>query len=208
MLTASSNTMAFASYRSILLRGVKSQLNPYAAEWKPSHIATPIQNITYWNTPETVQEEFCTYNNEKLENPAYEHYTALLRLRTNPIFRKKFAVFAENMLCITNTDTEKGLRLALPWWNIKNYKQRGGQKKKYVGLYLEYKQDDFIWQIAYECDDIDDPTTGWFMQWFHREECCGFSCDYYGCHTNYKIPKTYMKNPTKRQTYIRKLIDQ
>lgn len=187
------------SYRSVLL-GLKSDLNPFAAEWIPSSLKVASPSHTFWDKPEYVEPEFYTYKDHApLINPSYKYYNTLLQLRTNPIFKKKFAIFAENMLCITDTDTEKGLRLDIPTWTAFDHTTWQGQKKKYVGFFLKYKQDDLTWSIAYECDDLEDPKTGWFMQWFHEDECCAYSCDYYGCHHNYKMPKTYIKDPVKRK---------
>ncbi len=188
------------SYRSALLVGVKPTLNLNAQEFVPEHIKNP--PTTFWDTPEKGEPEFYTWKDKKYENPTYPRYKTFTELRSNPVFKKKFAIFAENILCITNVDTMQGLRFNPPYWGSDNYKDWKGQKKKYVGLHLEYKQDGIVYRIAYECDDLEDPGTGWFMQWFHKEDCGG-SCDYYGCYHNYKAPKGY-KPPalkTKQQAF-------
>ncbi len=182
------------SYRSALLVGVKPTLNPNAQEFVPEHIKNPPS--TYWDTPEKEEPEFHCYKDEKYPNEFYQRYKTFQKLRSNSVFQKKFAIFAENILCIRNADAEKGLRFNQPYWGSYDYKDWKGQKKKYVGLHLEYMQDGFYYNIAYECDDLEDPGTGWFMQWFHEEECGG-SCDYWGCHANYKSPKGY-KPPALR----------
>ncbi len=175
------------SYRSAVL-GIKSNLNPNASEWVPLDMRPPTApKHTYWDIPEVPEQEFFVYKDgNKLPNDHYPYYQRFIKLRENPIFQKKFKAFAENILCITECDVEKGLRMKLPGWG-KPLPWKG-QKKSFVWLYLTYEQDGFQYNIAYECDDIDVPSTGWFMQWFHKNECEG-SCDYYGCHGNYKRPK-------------------
>lgn len=178
------------------MSNVKLSLNPKAEEFVPEHIKNPPP--TFWDTEEKEEPEFFEHKGEKFENPYYVLYRKFVEIRANIGFQKKFAIFAENMLCISNSDTLKGLRFATPSWMSSDYTTQKGQKKKYVGFYLEYKQDGITYRIAYECDDIEDLRTGWFMQWFCEEECCGFSCDYYGCYANYKAPKGYIKDHKQR----------
>ncbi len=65
---------------------------------------------------------------------------------------------------------------------------------------MMYRQDGITYNLVYEHDgDINDPRNGWFVQWFHKEECCGFSCDFFGCERNYKAPKNYKKNMEERR---------
>ncbi len=174
------------SYRSVVL-GINSNLNPNASEWVPlnMHPHTPPKH-TYYDVPEVPEEEFIIDKDYKYENHNYSYYQHFIKLRESSIFQKKFQVFAENILCVTNTDVKNGLRMTLPNWASLPWK---GHKKSFVWLYLTYKQDGFTYDIAYECDNIEDPSTGWFMQWFHNKDCCGYSCDYYGCHNNYIRPK-------------------
>ncbi len=116
-----------------------------------------------------------------------EQYAALQRLKKSPTFQRKFAMFAENILCVTETDTEKGCRIdlrATQYWSKSTY---SGKKKATIGFWFLYRQDGFTYTVVYECDDLKDPRSGWFYQWEHDEDCCGFSCDYFGC--PYKYPK-------------------
>lgn len=184
--------MSKFSYRSALMTNVKLTLNPKAEEFVPEHIRNP--PATFWDTEEQEEPEYYEYKGEKFPNSEYPVYKAFNTLRDNPVFQKKFTIFAENMLCISNSDVLKGLRFAPFWWMSGDYSSIKGQKKKFIGFYLEYKQDDITYRIAYECDDIEDPRTGWFMQWFCKNDCCGFSCDYYGCYVNYKAPKGYVND--------------
>lgn len=193
-------TIIKMSYRSALMTNITHKLNAKAEEFVPEHIKNP--QPTFWNTEGQEEPEFFEHKGEKFENPAHALYKKFVALRANPIFQKKFAIFAENMLCITNSDVIKGLRFAHPSWMGTNYTDKKGQKRKYVGFYLEYNQDDLMYRVAYECDDIDDPQTGWFMQWFCKDDCCGCSCDYYGCYSNYKTPKGYIKGPVERRKNI------
>lgn len=117
-----------------------------------------------------------------------KQYTSLQRLKKSPTFQRKFATFAENILCVTETDTEKGCRIdlrATHYW-YEGHCDLPGKKKKFIGFWFLYRQDDITYTCVYECDDIADPRTGWFYQWSHDDECCGYSCDYFMCH--YKCP--------------------
>ena len=148
----------------------------------------PIIATTYWEKPEKPEPLTLQHYDHSCFNPAYTSYHLLLKLRIHPTFRKLFADFAENILCITNTDTEKGLRLDSTLWNsiFMDGQVYNGQHKKYLPLFLVYKQDGMTWSIAYECDILEDPSTGMFNLWVHKDDCCGLSCSFYQCHMNYK----------------------
>jgi hypothetical protein len=158
-----------------------SKFNPNAAEYiplKPAH--------TFWDDCPDLKEEVpdAGYSNEWEK----KQYATLHHLKKSPTFQRKFATFAENILCVTETDTEKGCRIDLrntQYWH-KEYCDLPGKKKKFIGFWFLYRQNGFSYACVYECDDLADPRTGWFYQWEHDEDCCGFSCDYYGC--CYKYP--------------------
>ncbi len=176
--------MAF-SYRSALMKNV--------VESQTSEPAVPaivvVSTTRYWDTEETPQPEYVEFNGEKYPNDMYEKYSQVATLRKDPIFQKKFKIFAENILCIANADVEKGLRLNHSYSVNFATDPFKGQKKKFAGLYMYYRQDGITYNISYEFDNIKDSRTGWFLQWFHDDECCGFSCDYYGCYANYRRPR-------------------
>ncbi len=166
------------SYKNALTANIPFQLNPYAKEF------VPLKPHTFW--------EDCT---SKEEVPDAEHsnqwekkqYDALQRLKKSPTFQRKFATFAENILCVTETDVEKGCRIdlrATQYWHEK-HNTLPGKKKGLIGFWFLYRQDGITYQVVYECDDIEDPRTGWFYQWDHNEACCGFSCDFFGCCYDY-----------------------
>lgn len=118
-----------------------------------------------------------------------KHYDALEKLKMSPTFQRKFAIFAENILCITDTNTEKGCLadFSVPTYAVKKDINNNipGRKKAIVGLWFLYRQDGFTYGVVYECDDIDDPRTGWFYTWEHDSSCCGYSCDYFLCQFRY-----------------------
>ena len=173
------------SYKSALIRNIPKtefKLNPYAVEYipqKPAHI--------FWEDcplyKEAVPDE---YSNEWEK----KQYAALQRLKKSPTFQHKFATFAENILCVTETDTEKGCRIdlrATQYWGQGSDER--GKKKKRIGFWFYYRQDGFTYKVVYECDDLEDPRTGWFYQWDHDDACCGFSCDFFGCYYAYPAKK-------------------
>ena len=155
-----------------------SNLNPNASEFKPH---------TYWDDcPSYITEQTPDEYSNQWQR---EQYDALQRLKNSPTFQKKFATFAENALCITDTNTVKGchanLEPSMCWYDENVGIQNKGKKMKNIGFWFIYRQDGFSYNVVYECDDINDPRTGWFYQWEHRKDCEGFSCDYFGCHSNY-----------------------
>ena len=174
------------SYKSALIRNIPKtefKLNPYAVEYipqKPAH--------TFWDDEDAIkylEKEVIPgkYHSE------WEHkqYNALQKLKKSPTFQRKFATFAENILCVTDTNTEKGCRIDLRatlYWGQGSDER--GKKKKLIGFWFLYRQDGFTYKVVYECDDLEDPRTGWFFQWDHDDDCCGFSCDFFGC--CYKYP--------------------
>jgi hypothetical protein len=171
------------SYKSALVGAnapakIMSNLEPSASEFKPR---------TFWEESHYLKEQIpdeCSNQWEKAQ------YAALKRLQCDPTFQKKFSTFAENILCISATNTELGCRINLePSMNWNDETSRfgsKGKKMKNIGFWFIYRQDGFSYNVVYECDDIDDPRTGWFYQWEHDEDCGGFSCDYFCCH--YKYP--------------------
>lgn len=137
---------------------------------------------TFWEDCKFPEKVLTEYSNEweKMQ------YAALQRLKKNPIFQQKFGTFAEDSLCIIDTDTEKGCRIELDptqYWSTDSDKR--SKKKKRIGFWFMYRQDGFTYKVVYECDDLNDPHTGWFCQWEHNDDCCGYSCDYFGCHYAY-----------------------
>jgi hypothetical protein len=146
-----------------------------------SDVPKPSAGHTFWEDcsfPERVPTE----DSNMWEK---EQYAALQHLKKSPTFQRKFAMFAENILCVTETDTEKGCRIdlrATQYWSKSTY---SGKKKAIIGFWFLYRQDGFTYTVVYECDNLKDPRSGWFYQWEHDEDCCGFSCDYFGCPYNY-----------------------
>ncbi len=171
------------SYKSALIGNMsKPALNPYAEEYIPLRPAH-----TFW--------EDCSFKDNVPNEYSYEwekkQYDALQRLKKSPTFQRKFATFAENILCVREADTEKGCRIdlrATQYWDGE-HRDLTGNKKKRIGFWFLYRQDEITYCCVYECDDLEDPRTGWFFQWEHDEECCGFSCDYYGCCYKYPCKK-------------------
>ena len=173
------------SYKSALIRNIPKtefKLNPYAVEYipqKPAH--------TFWEDCPLYKEAVPgEYSNEW----EHKHYAALYRLKKSPTFQRKFATFAENILCVTETDTEKGCRIdlrATQYWGQGSDER--GKKKKRIGFWFYYRQDGFTYKVVYECDDLEDPRTGWFYQWDHDDACCGYSCDFFGCYYAYPAKK-------------------
>ncbi len=179
-----------SSYHDILVSS--KALNPYAAEFVPaSQNNVQAKSPRFWDgefdKPEVDEPEFHEYNGKKYPNRVYHDYCLFKSLRDNPIFQSKFSTFAENTLCILNHDIKLGLRFAKEdTYSLKERESpRTGYKKAHVQFYLYYKQDDITYKIAYECDDPNDPSTGWFLQWAHLDDCDGFSCDFWGCYSNY-----------------------
>ncbi len=171
------------SYKSALTANIPKtpfKLNPYAAEYKPPH--------TFWEDCPFYKEEVPgEYSNEWQK----KQYAALQKLNKSPTFQRKFATFAENILCVTDVNTEKGCRIDLretQYWH-KEYNDLPGKKKKFIGFWFYYRQDDITYTCVYECDDLEDPRTGWFYQWEHKDDCCGFSCDFFQCYYNYPLKK-------------------
>lgn len=171
------------SYKSALIHNIPKtefKLNPYAVEYIPQK---PVH--TFW------EEEDCKYFKEEIPGEyhsewAHKHYNALQKLKKSPTFQRKFATFAENILCVTDTNTEKGCRIdlrATQYWGQGSDER--GKKKKLIGFWFYYRQDGFTYKVVYECDDLEDPRTGWFYQWDHDDACCGYSCDYFGCYYSY-----------------------
>lgn len=159
------------------------KLNPSAAEYIPSKPAH-----TFWEDCALLKEEVTDeYSNEWQK----KHYTALHQLKKSPTFQQKFATFAENILCVTETNTEKGCRINL---RASKYWSQGsdahGKKKRLIGFWFYYRQDGFTYRVVYECDDLADPRTGWFYQWQHDDNCNGYSCDHFRCY--YKYPSKRM----------------
>jgi hypothetical protein len=174
------------SYKSALTANIPTtpfKLNPDAAEYippKPAH--------TFWEDAALLKEEIPNEYSNKWE---HRQYAALQRLKKSPTFQRKFATFAENVLCITGVDTEKGCRIDLyetRYWP-EEVCDLPGKNKEYIGFWFMYRQDGFTYLVAYECDDLEDPCTGWFYQWEHKDDCCGWSCDYFQCHYNYPLKK-------------------
>jgi hypothetical protein len=169
------------SYKSALIRNIPKtefKLNPYAVEYipqKPAH--------TFWEDCPLYKEEVPgEYSNEWEK----KQYAALQRLKKSPTFQRKFATFAESILCVTETDTEKGCRIdlrATQYWGQGSDER--GKKKKLIGFWFYYRQDGFTYKVVYECDDLADPRTGWFYQWDHDNACCGYSCDFFDCYYRY-----------------------
>lgn len=149
-----------------------SKLNPFAP---------PYIHHTFW------EEEDNKYLKEVIPDKYFsewEHkqYNALQKLKKSPTFQRKFATFAENILCVTDTNTEKGCRIdlrATQYWGQGSDER--GKKKKLIGFWFLYRQDGITYSVVYECDDLEDPRTGWFFQWDHDDACCGYSCDFFGC---------------------------
>jgi len=162
------------SYKTIL---TGSTLNPFATAY------IPLKTHTFWEDCDFL-EGVPTDRDNAWEK---KQYAALKRLKKSPTFQRKFATFAENILCLINVDCEKGCRIQLDatqYWHDEN-NNIPGKKKAVIGFWFTYRQDGITYNVVYECDDLDDPRTGWFYQWTHDEDCCGYSCDYYGCHYKY-----------------------
>jgi hypothetical protein len=177
------------SYKTALTANIPKDVfkfNPHAKEFVPSAQLKPAH--TFWDDYPNFKEKVP----DDLENK-WEHaqYNALQQLKKSPTFQRKFATFAENILCVLNTNTEKGCRIdlrATQYWHDK-YNNTPGKKKAMIGFWFLYRQDGFTYKVVYECDDLDDPRTGWFYQWDHIDDCCGFSCDYFGCPYSYGIKR-------------------
>ena len=165
-----------------------------------SHVPTISEvSTTYWDDVEEKYRPSTVWT-----EPDYypEIVTVFKKLVTNKLFQRKFAMFAENMLCLQNTDTVKGLKLHSPSYD--SIYERKGQFKEKVGFFMMYRQDGITYNIVYEHDgDINDARNGWFVQWFHLDECCGYSCDFFGCEGNYKPPKNYKKDMEVRRKEAR-----
>ena len=160
-------------------------LNPKAPAYVPcgaySHTTAYPQTTshTFWETAEEPP-------NEESSLCEIQHYEALTKLKMSRVFKKRFAAFAENTLCLTGTDTEKGCQINpdAARGTFDGYQTHEGKKKSNIGFWFIYRQDGISYNVVYECDNIDDPA-GWFFQWDHNEECSGLSCDWWGCHINY-----------------------
>ena len=170
------------SHSTIFTKYMSSTLNPYATMYVPYVAATqPNRSHTFWETAEFPP-------NEESSLCEIQHYEALSKLKMLYVFKRKFAVFAEKCLYLSGTDTEKGCQMNpdAARGTFDGYQTHEGKKKSNIGFWFIYRQDGISYNIVYECDNINDPTTGWFFQWEHDEECCGFSCDWWGCHVKYQ----------------------
>jgi hypothetical protein len=88
------------SYKTALTANIPFKLNPHAKEYvslKPNH--------TFWEDASFKEDVPDAKHNNEWEK---KQYAALQRLKKSPTFQRKFATFAENILCVTDTDTEKG----------------------------------------------------------------------------------------------------
>lgn len=183
------------NYKSALVKNMKvKEVVSQVQSPVPADVST-----TYWDDVEEKYRPSTVWT-----EPDYypEIVTAFKKLVTNKLFQRKFAMFAENMLCLQNTDTVKGLKLRSPSYDS-IYEQKGQFKEK-VGFFMMYRQDGITYNIVYEHDgDINDARNGWFVQWFHLDECCGYSCDFFGCEGNYKPPKNYKKDMEVRRKEAR-----
>lgn len=156
-------------------------LNPLANQYIPLAHQKPVH--TFWEDCKFLEVVPTEYSNEWEK----KQYLALQKLKISSTFQQKFATFAENILCVTDTDTEKGCRIdlrATQYWHDK-HNNIAGKKKCVIGFWFMYRQDGITYNVVYECDDLDDPCSGLFHQWNHDKDCCGYSCDYYGCHYAY-----------------------
>ncbi len=136
-----------------------SNLNPNAKEFIPRQ---PVH--TYWDIndiEEVPSERYLPIENQQ------EQCDALNNLKKRSSFRRKFIAFAKKELCLEGgINMKKGCRINLNiCGNFNGDTFIKGKKKDHIGFWFNYKQDGIIYHIVYECDDIHDPTTGWFFKW-------------------------------------------
>jgi len=128
---------------------------------------------------------------------------ALNNLKQNEIFKKKLTTFLEKEYCLDSINIEQGCRIDL---NIRGVFDDGfilpGKKKKQIGFWFMYKQDNLIYSGVYECDDINDPSTGWFFQNICDDECGG-TCSEFECATAYQRVE---RNEDKERSILMKKI--
>lgn len=95
------------AYKSALISNLSSEVLASAAI-----VSTPTETAqvhTFWEDCWCKDEELADYHNKWQK----EQWIAFQRLRKSPTFQRKFDTFAENVLCIQDTDVEKGARLTL-----------------------------------------------------------------------------------------------
>jgi hypothetical protein len=110
----------------------------------------------------------------------------LHKLKRNPGFQTRLKTFLEKEYCISDGIDPEACRIDLNIRGVFNdsYVLKG-KEKNHICFWFNYKQDGFTYAIVYECDDIDDPKTGWFFQNRCDEECGG-TCSLFECATAYQ----------------------
>jgi len=166
-----------------------SKLNPLAPMFIPSSLykipANGFEKVhTYWEANDMVDTP--SAHRELPVEVQQAQSDALDRLKKSRVFKKRLTAFLEKEYCLCNIDIEEGCRIELDIRGVFDESYvLPGKKKKNIGLWFNYKQDNIIYRIVYECDVIDDPKTGWFFQNICDDECGG-TCSLFECATAYQ----------------------
>ena len=160
-------------------KSMNSKLNPNASVFIPS------MKHTYWGSND--MDDTPSKHRELPIELQQAQYDALNHLKKNKVFKKRLNKFLYNECCVPDgINPEEGCRIDL---DIRGIFSNGfvvkGKKKKQIGFWFNYKQDNFTYAIVYECDDINDPKTGWFFQNRCDEECGG-TCSLHECAVLYQ----------------------
>lgn len=142
------------------------------------------QEHTYWR-PDDIEDVPSKHRELPVEIQQAQS-DALNSLKKNEVFKKGLTAFLEKEYCLHSIDIEKGCRIDLDIRGVFSESYvLAGKKKKHIAFWFNYKQDAIIYGIVYECDIIDDPTTGWFFQNRCDEECGG-TCSLFECAIAYQ----------------------